>query len=287
LVYADETGTDLSNTRRLTFGGKLVVIDIDFTITNTILIPPITKITLSIAPSDDESISSLGPAAAQVLITNFDNQDGETFVRNISNIARWDGCSDPPNEGLNSFAVLKGAGDALDLIFGEERKAAGETEVVSSGWGKPERNVRDLVGLSITYARTRGSSYYANVGLESRRATYVHPILQTNYLRSEDPFIVDDINMFPPTSTFLGNMTPNWVEEEYTGDMLIHGASCSFVVDLEPGVVISVEGAKKVCEIIGYGGWSDVLQGVAKDEWIEEDMMLEDLLVCSPLRDSG
>jgi len=281
LVYADETGTDLSNTRRLTFGGKLVVIDIDFTITNTILIPPITKITLSIAPSDDESISSLGPAAAQVLITNFDNQDGETFVRNLSNIARWDGCSDPPNEGLNSFAVLKGAGDALELIFGEEHKAAGETEVVSTGWGKPERNVRDLVGLSITYARTRGTSYYANVGLESRRATYVHPILQTNYLRPEDPFIVDDINMFPPTSAFLGNMTPNWVEEEYTGDMLIHGASCSFVMDLEPGVVISVEGAKKVCEIIGYGGWSDVLQGVAKDEWIGEDMMLEDLLVCS------
>jgi hypothetical protein len=278
-VYADDTGTDLSNTSRLTFGGKLVVIDIDFTITSTTLIPPITKITLSIAPADDESISSLGPAAAQVLTHNFDNQDGEAFVRNLSNIARWDGCSDPPNEGLNSFAVLKGAGDALELIFAEERKAAEERQVVSKGWGKPERNVRDLVGLSVTYARTRQISYYAQVGLESRRATYVHPILQTNYLRADDPFIVDDINMFPPTSTFLGNRTPNWVEEVYTGDMLIHGASCSFVMDLEPEVVMSVEGAKKICEIIGYGGWSDVLQGEVKEEWIGEDVMLEDLLV--------
>lgn len=173
--------------------------------------------------------------------------------------------------------------DALELIFAEERKTADETQVVSRGWGKPERNALGLVGLSLCYARTRergkGKSWYANVGLESRRATYVHPILQTDYLRAEDPFMVDQIDMFPPTSVFLGNRAPNWVEVEYTGDMLIHGASCSFVMDLEPAVVMSVEAAKKVCEIIGYGGWGDVLQGVAKHEWVGEDVMLEDLLV--------
>lgn len=180
--------------------------------------------------------------------------------------------------------MLKGVGDALELIFAEERKVVEETQVVSRGWGKPERNARGLVGLSLLYAQTSRArtSYYANVGLESRRATYVHPILQTNYLRAEDPFMVDEMNMFPPTSSYLGDRTPNWVEEEYTGDMLIHGASCSFVMDLEPGVVMSVEAAKKVCEIIGYGGWGDVLQGVAKDEWVGEDVMLEDLMVCFP-----
>ena len=177
--------------------------------------------------------------------------------------------------------MLKGLADALDLIYTEERKAVGELDVVLRGWGKPERNGRGLVGLSIQYARMAKMDYYANVGLESRRATYVHPILQSNYLHVEDPFIVDDINMFPPTSSFLGNRTPNWVEGQYTGDMLIHGASCSFVMDLEPAVVMSVEAAKKVCEIIGYGGWSDVLQGVVKDEWIGVDSMLEDLLVVS------
>src|SRR5208282_3963146 len=154
LVYADETSTDSAgHTRRLTFGGKLVVLDIDFAIPqDSSIIAPISNITLSIAPADDESISSLGPAAAQVLTSNFQNQDGESFVRNLTNIARWDGCSDPPNEGLNCFAVLKGVEDALELIYSQELKAATEEQVCLKGWGKPERNQRNLVGLTISYS---------------------------------------------------------------------------------------------------------------------------------------
>jgi hypothetical protein len=50
-------------------------------------------------------------------------------------------------------------------------------------------------------------------------------------------------------------------------------------MDLSPSVVVSVDAAKKICEVVGYGGWGDVLTGVAKDEWILEDTTLEELLV--------
>ena len=53
----------------------------------------------------------------------------------------------------------------------------------------------------------------------------------------------------------------------------------SFVLDLLPPVVMSVEAAKKICEIVGYGGWSDVLTGDVKEEWVLEDTMLEEILV--------
>lgn len=279
-MYADETSTDSAcHTRRLTIGGKLVVLDIDFVIPqDSSLIAPISKITLSIAPADDESISSLGPAAAKVLTSNFQNQDGESFVRNLTNIARWDGCSDPPNEGLNCFAVLKGVEDALELIYSQELTAATEEQVRLKGWGKPERNQRNLVGLSISYS----DGLAVLIGVEARRAHFVHPPLQSVYL-SDNPFFEDNsMGMFPvgPTNEFVGGQVPNWVEQNFDGDMMIHGPSCSFVMDLSEAVIMSVDAAKKVCEIVGYGGWSDVLNGVIKEEWMVEDTMLEELLVC-------
>jgi Mediator of RNA polymerase II transcription subunit 1 len=197
-------------------------------------------------------------------------QDGESFVRNLTNLARWDGCSDPPNEGLNCFAVLKGVEDALQLIYSQELKGATEEQVLLKGWGKPERNQRNLIGLTITYL----TGCYVLVGVEARRSHYVHPPLQNVYL-SEDPFVME---MFP-TNEILKEI-PNWMEQNLEGDIdLIHGPGCSFVLDLEPIVVMSVDAAKKICEIVGYGGWSDVLNGVVKEEWISEDIMLEDLLV--------
>src|SRR5205814_835098 len=100
---------------------------------------------------------------------------------------------------------------------------------------------------------------------------------------TDNLFVVDDIGMFPggegPTSAFLGEQIPNWVEQTLGSDMMIHGASCSFVMDLSEPIVMSVEAAKKVCEIVGYGGWNDVLSAVVKDEWIVDDIMLEELLV--------
>ena len=278
-MYGEETSTDSAgHTRRLTFGGKLVVLDIDFSIPqDASIIAPISQITLSIAPADDESISSLGPAAAQVLSTNFQNQDGESFVRNLTNMARWEGCSDPPNEGLNCFAVLKGVEDALELIYSQELKAATAEQVLSKGWGKPERNQRNLVGLSISYSE----GLAVLVGVEARRAHFVHPHLQSVYL-SQNPFIEDDnMGMFTvgPTSEFLGGQIPNWVEQTFEGDMMIHEPRCSFVMDLSEVVIMSVDAAKNVCEIVRYGGWSDVLNGVVKEEWMVEDTMLEDLLV--------
>ena len=280
LVYADETSNDAAGqTRHLTFGGKLVVIDIDFSIpSDPSIIAPISKITLSIAPADDDSISALGPAAAHVLTTNFHDQDGEAFVRNLTNIARWEGCSDPPNEGLNSFAVLKGVEDALGLIYSQELRSTTEEQVRLKGWGKPERNQRNLVGLSISFTQRLA----VLVGVEARRPHFVHSPLQSTYL-AENPFVVDDIGMFPggdgPTSAFLGEQIPNWVEQTLDRDMMIHGANCSLVMDLSEPIVMSVEAAKKVCEIVGYGGWNDVLNGVIKDEWIVDDTMLEELLV--------
>jgi hypothetical protein len=279
MVYADEASTDLpSHTRRLTIGGKIVVLDIDFAIpTDTSVIAPISKITLSIAPADDQSISSLGPAAAQVLNTNFQTQDGPTFIRNLTNIAKWDGCSDPPNEGLNCFAVLKQVEDALELIYAHECKSASESQVLLYGWGKPARNQYNLVGLSITYSE--GNSVL--IGIEPRRPQYMHPPLQTLYLPSENPFVIDD-GMFPgPTSPYLSGI-PNWLEPNLDGEMnLLNGTNCSFVMDLNPPVVTSVEAARKICQIIGYGGWDDVL--VARDskgEGLGSDTTLEELLVC-------
>jgi Mediator of RNA polymerase II transcription subunit 1 len=277
LVYADDASTDI-NTRRLTFGGKLVVLDIDFTLTlEKASIAPISKITVSIPPADNEAISSLGPAAAEVLIHNFQSQDGDNFVRNLTNLAKWDGCSEPPNEGLNCFAVLKGVEDALELIYGEERKSGTEKQVLSKGWGKPTRNQGNLVGLSIQY----WNDALILLGAETRRRHYMHPRLQTTYLSAEEPFTNDEMEMFP---TGLGSgflkQSPNWVELNIEGDLnLIHGALCSFVMDLSPDVVVSVEAAMKICEIVGYVGWTDTLDDVLKDEWILKDTVLEDLLV--------
>jgi hypothetical protein len=281
MVYADEASTDLpSHTRRLTIGGKIVVLDIDFAIpTDTSVIPPISKITLSIAPADDESISSLGPAAAKVLTANFRNQDGPTFIRNLTNLAKWDGCSDPPNEGLNCFVVLKQLEDALELIYAQECKSATDSQVLLHGWGKPARNQYNLVGLSITYS-SEGNSVL--IGIEPRRAQYMHPPLQTMYLPSDNPFAIDD-GMFPPaepTSSYL-NGIPNWLEPNLDGEMnLLNGANCSFVMDLNPPVVTSVEAARKICQIIGYGGWDNVAARDNKGEGLGSDTTLEDLLVC-------
>ena len=268
-MYADESTTEL-HTRRFTFGGKLLVVDIDFTTLNDV--SSISKITLSI-PADDESISSLGPAAASVLGTNFQMQDGENFVKNLTNLARWDGCSEPPtNEGLNCFAVLKGLEDALQLIYSQELESStSEEQVLSKGSGKPERNIRNLIGLTITYL----PGCYVLVGVEARRSQYVHPPLQNIYLSPEDPFITGMLN--------TNEIIPNWIEQDLNeGDInLIHGPRCSFVLDLEPSLIMSVDAAKKICEIIGYGGWNDVLNGVVKEEWISQDVMLDNLLVLS------
>lgn len=283
-MYADDIATDTQvHTRHFTFGGKLVVVDIDFIVPiDSASTAHISKISMSIAPPEDESISALGPAAAEVLTANFQVQDGEAFVRNLTNIARWDGCSDPPNQGLNYFAVLKGVQDALELIYVQECKSSTENQVMLKGWGKPEQNQRNLVGLSILYSRESSTEYFVLVGVEPRRSQFVHPPLQTLYLPADNPFMMDEMGMFPitPTSAFLLE-TPNWVEN-LEGDMsLIQGPGCSFVLDLLPTVVMTVEAAKKVCEIIGYGGWNSVLPGVVKEEWVPEDTMFEQLLVSS------
>lgn len=257
-----------------------MVVDIDFAIqTDASSIAPISKIALSIAPADDESISSLGPAAAQILTSNFQDQDGTSFLRNLNNLAVWDSCSDHPNEGLNCFAVLKGVEDALELIFRRELESATEAQVMSKGWGNVELNAHKLVGLSVAYAKDMSIL----VGVEARRAQYVHPPLQRVYLAPEEPFIAEDMDTLAhsPSSGFLRGV-PNWVEPNLEGNLgVIHGARCSFVMDLSPPVVVSVDAAKKICEIVGYGGWNEVLSGVVKEEWILEDTMLEDLLVLS------
>jgi len=85
-------------------------------------------------------------------------------------------------------------------------------------------------------------------------------------------------------SKVLGGMIPNWLVMEEDMNLM---PTCSFVMDLEPGVVMSVEGAKRVCEIVGYGGWNDVMNGVVKEEWVEQDTMLEDLLVTPPISFRG
>ena len=297
LVYGNDTSTELPfDTGRFTFGGKLIVIDIDFQLpassTPTFTTPStspasITNITLSIAPADDERISSLGPPAAQILLSNIERGDGEQFVRNITNLARWDGCSDPtPNEGLNSFAVLRGVEDALNLIYQQERSWMDEREVRCRGWGEPVWNANSLIGMSVFYGE---GEQFVLLGVEARRARYVHPPLQTIYLAVEDTFVPvaeeEDVGMFGEDvagegSKVLGGMMPNWLVME--GDMNLM-PTCSFVMDLEPAVVMSVEGAKRVCEIVGYGGWNDVMNGHVKEEWVEQDTMLEDLLVKPPI----
>jgi len=278
MVFADDSSNTPSHARRLTLGGKLVVIDIDFTISaDTTAIAPISSISLSIAPAEDESISSLGPAAAHVLLNNFHTQDADTFVRNLSNLAKWDGCSDPPNEGLNCFAVLKGVEDALELIYAQELKAATEDQVLLKGWGKPARNQYNLVGLSITYS----PDYSVLIGVEPRRPQYMHPPLLTTYIPSERPFVIDE-GMFPEIdhgSQFLTEM-PNWLEQNLDGSVnLLNGANCSFVLDLNPPIVMSVDSAKSICDHIGYGGWNDVLTGVIPMSVNERETTLEELLV--------
>jgi Mediator of RNA polymerase II transcription subunit 1 len=281
LVYADETSTDSTiQTRHLTFGGKLVVIDIDFTIaSDTSIISPISKITLSIAPADDDSISSLGPSAANILTSNFEKQDGERFVRNVTNLAKSDACSDPPNDGLNCFAVLRGLTDSLEIIYQRETSIANERQVMLKGWGKPVSNYEDLIGLSILYSHEMETDFSVLIGVEPRKPRFVHPPLQTIYLSSENPF-VDEMDMLSlgPTSTFLSE-TPNWVENNLAEDVeIMPPAMCSFIMDLDPPVVVSVEAAKKICQVVGYDGWNDVT-GVVKKEWISKDVMLEKLLV--------
>src|SRR5271170_6023958 len=105
----------------------------------------------------------------------------------------------------------------------------------------------------------------------------MHPILQSVYL-GETPFINDDMEMFPmgPTSAYL-NESPNWIEQAPLGGQLIHGPTCSFAMDLTPSVVVSVEVAKRICQIVGYGGWGGALSEILKDEGVVKDTMLEDL----------
>jgi len=177
------------------------------------------------------------------------------------------------------LAALRGVEDSLELIYPQERKVATESQVILKGWGKPGRNQRNLVGLSITYYRSCREEYSALIGVETRRPHYVHAPLQTNYIPSDEPFTQQDA-MFSlgPESAFLSDV-PNWLEPMETEIDLLNGPSCSFVMELRPAVVVSVDAAKKICEIIGYGGWGDVLTGVAKEEWVLEDITLEELWV--------
>jgi Mediator of RNA polymerase II transcription subunit 1 len=284
LVYGDDTSSELPHgTHRFTIGGKLIVIDIDFqpppltTIPSTHPPPPatITNISLSIAPADDDRISSLGPPAAQILLRNIHSGNGAQFVRNITNLARWDGCSD--TEGLNAFAVLRAVEDALQTIHHGENRAAHERTVQERGWGRPVRNANEVIGLSIFYG---GKEENVGVGVEVRRARYVHAPLQTVYLPAEEEgaFVAEDVFGETDGEVLLDGRVLNWIVMEPNMDIL---PTCSFVMDLDPAVVMSVHGAKRVCEIIGYGGWNDVMEGV-KEEWTETDTMLEDLLVRSP-----
>lgn len=88
--------------------------------------------------------------------------------------------------------------------------------------------------------------------------------------------------MFPEIdhgSEFLSEM-PNWLEQNLDGSVnLLNGANCSFVLDLEPPIVMSVESAKAICDHIGYGGWNDVLTGVIPMSVNEKETTLEELLV--------
>ena len=257
----------------------MVVVDIDFfTFPDKSISSTITKITVSIPPADDASISSLGPAAAEVLTNNFHHQDGDAFFKNLTNLARWDSCSETTGEGLNCFAILKSVEDALRLIFSEERKTATESQVISKGWGRPVRNFRNLVGLHIQYS----PQVSLLIGTESRRPHYMHAPLQTIYLSPEVPFINDDLDMFAlGTASELLTGSPNWIEQNLEGDLnVIHNAMCSFVMELSEGLVMSVEAAKKICEIIGYGMWTEIYsQSAVRDEWTPKDTMLEELLV--------
>jgi len=286
-VYLDDESNLPNHTKRMTLGGKLVVVDIDFAVpTDVGAIAPISKISVGIAPADDESIASLGPAAAEVLTANINEQDGESFVKNLRNLAIWDSCSDPPNEGLNCFATLKAVEDALELIHAQERKNATEDQVIAKGWGKPERNIRNLIGLSVIYFKDGTDDFSGLVGVETRRRHYVHPPLQSNYLQPEEPFISDDMGMFPlpgPTSEFLTEF-PNWLEQNMNEEMnLMPPPICSFILELSQPIVVSVEAAQRICAVVGLGGWSDVLSIVPKEEWALEDTTLEELLV-SPLK---
>jgi Mediator of RNA polymerase II transcription subunit 1 len=283
-LYSVDT-TDLPNhTRRLTVGGKLVLLDIDFTVPpDPATVAQIAKISLSIAPADDESISSFRPAAAEVLTTNYIEQDGSSFVQNLRNLANWDTCSEPPNEGLNCFITIKGLETALEVIHLQELKVASEYQVLSKGWGKPTSNYRNLIGVSIIYFRSTLSEYLGHISVESRRRHYVHPPLQAHYLSPSSPFILEDLEMFPLSSLnseFLTE-TPNWLENAQMS--LLPGPNASFVLHLTPGVLMSVEGAQKVCEVVGLGGWSDVLSIMAKEEWIIEGNTFERRLVCGML----
>jgi len=271
--------------KRLTVGGKLIVLDLDFIIplnaapSQSSNLAPISKLTLSIAPADDEPIASLGPAAALVLNKNIDDQDGDMFITNLSNLAKWDGCSESSTAsqgeagGINCFAVLKGVEDALLLIHTKElQNAPSESDIISKGWGKPVRNTRNLVGLSILFQRELGAGkeWWLLLGVEPRRTNYVHPTLQTSYLLPENPFFGNLFDDMEPTTTntfqgdFLNNETINWIEASLDGDAMqpLENPTCSFIIDLDPPVIMSVEGAKKICEIVGYVGWTDVVNTV-------------------------
>ena len=82
-------------------------------------------------------------------------------------------------------------------------------------------------------------------------------------------------------SQFLQEI-PNWFEQPLNQDMnLLPGPNASFIFELTPPVIVSVESAQKICEVVGLGGWSDVLSIIPKEEWSIEDTTLEDLLVHS------
>ena len=234
----------------------------------------ITNISLSIAPADDDRISSLGPPAAQLLLHNIRSGDGAQFVRNITHLARWDGCSDP--DGLNAFAVLRGVEDALLGIYREECRVAGEEEVRARGWGRPVRNTNEVIGMSVFYGKKQE---VVLIGVEARRARYMHQPLQTEYLPTDGDAFVEGDGFEETGGELLGGRVPNWIVMEVNMELL---PTCSFVMDLDPPVVMSVHGAKRVCEIVGYGGYNDVMEGVTKEEWVESDITLEDLLVSPP-----
>lgn len=167
--------------------------------------------------------------------------------------------------------MLRGVKDALHAIYREEGRVAGPEQVRVRGWGKPVRNANEVIGMSVFYGE---SEEVVLIGVEARRARYVHAPLQTEYLSAdEDAFAEGDGFV---GGEVLGGRLPNWIVMEANMELL---PTCSFVMDLDPPVVMSVHGAKRVCEIVGYGGWNDVMEGVVKEEWVESDTTLEDLLV--------
>jgi hypothetical protein len=73
------------------------------------------------------------PAAQLLLLHNIHSGNGVQFVRNITDLAQWDGSSD--TEGLNTFAVLCAVEDALQTIYREESRSVDKHAARTRGWG--------------------------------------------------------------------------------------------------------------------------------------------------------